>query len=116
MLSKNFSRAEFACPCCGIASVDSGFIAWIQELRTVVGVPFFINSGYRCSAYNKQIGGAANSSHLRGMAADVSTANFKSQDLWLLIAQATRVLSGIGLYASHIHLDRRIDSKLWLEG
>ena len=34
--------------------------------------PVYINSGYRCAELNKKVGGAANSYHLRGMAADIT--------------------------------------------
>ena len=34
--------------------------------------PIYINSGYRCAELNKKVGGAANSYHLRGMAADIT--------------------------------------------
>ena len=41
-----------------------------QKLRTKVGRPMHINSGYRDSAYNKAIGGSKTSEHLNGGASD----------------------------------------------
>ena len=35
--------------------------------------PIYINSGYRCPELNKKVGGAPNSYHLRGMAADITS-------------------------------------------
>lgn len=43
----------------------------LEKVRTVLGMrPLLISSGYRCAALNAAIGGAANSAHLSGMAAD----------------------------------------------
>jgi len=42
----------------------------IDPLREKVGA-IRVNSGYRTPAYNKQIGGATNSQHCRGEAADI---------------------------------------------
>lgn len=35
------------------------------------GVPIHINSGYRCPALNKAVGGVRNSKHIAGQAADI---------------------------------------------
>lgn len=40
-------------------------------LRKLVGCPVRITSGYRCTALNKAIGGASNSQHSTGQAADI---------------------------------------------
>lgn len=42
----------------------------LQPLRDLVG-PIGISSGYRCPALNKTVGGAHNSQHLYGQAADI---------------------------------------------
>ena len=44
----------------------------LDPLRERWGVPIYINSGYRCPELNKKVGGAKNSYHLRGMAADIT--------------------------------------------
>lgn len=43
----------------------------LQPLRDAMGSPLKINSGYRCPSLNKAIGGAANSQHMTGHAADI---------------------------------------------
>ncbi len=43
----------------------------LQPLRDAWGAPLSINSGYRCPAVNKAVGGVATSQHLKGEAADV---------------------------------------------
>ncbi len=42
----------------------------LDEVRRLVGAPLLISSGYRCTELNRLIGGAANSAHVRGLAAD----------------------------------------------
>ena len=45
----------------------------LDPLRERWGVPIHVNSGYRCPELNKIVGGAENSYHLRGMAADITS-------------------------------------------
>ena len=43
---------------------------YLQPLRSLFDTPIVIFSGYRCASVNKAVGGAKNSYHLKGMAAD----------------------------------------------
>jgi len=43
----------------------------LEPLRTILGVPIHINSGYRSPVVNRGIGGAATSQHQDGLAADL---------------------------------------------
>lgn len=43
----------------------------LEPLRAVWGVPIKVNSGFRSLAVNKRVGGANNSAHLKGNAADI---------------------------------------------
>lgn len=47
----------------------------LDPLREAWGRPIFINSGFRSAAVNKAVGGAKNSYHMRGLAADITTGN-----------------------------------------
>lgn len=47
--------------------------ATLDQIRYYIGCPLFINSGYRCPELNKMVGGAKNSNHLKGLAADITT-------------------------------------------
>lgn len=47
----------------------------LQPAREVLGMPLQITSGYRSPELNKAVGGAINSSHMRGEAADMVCAN-----------------------------------------
>lgn len=44
----------------------------LDPLREEWGRPIIVNSGYRCKALNKAVGGVANSQHLLGEAADIT--------------------------------------------
>lgn len=44
----------------------------LQPLRSQIGFPIRISSGYRCPIVNKLVGGSATSQHCRGEAADCS--------------------------------------------
>lgn len=43
----------------------------LQPLRDAVGRPLHVNSGYRCDALNRAVGGVATSQHVKGEAADI---------------------------------------------
>lgn len=43
----------------------------LERIRSVLGYPIHVNSGYRCAALNKAIGGSKNSQHMTGNAADI---------------------------------------------
>jgi len=43
----------------------------LEPLRTAMGEPIKISSGFRCQALNKAVGGVWNSQHVKGQAADI---------------------------------------------
>ena len=45
----------------------------LDPLREWYGKPIVVNSGYRCPALNKAVGGATTSQHMSGQAADIDT-------------------------------------------
>lgn len=44
----------------------------LDPLRDWYGKPVYVNSGYRCPQLNRAVGGAADSQHLKGEAADIT--------------------------------------------
>ncbi len=50
----------------------------LERIRAWLGGPVIVTSGYRCEALNRSIGGAANSDHLHGHAADIAAPQFGS--------------------------------------
>jgi zinc D-Ala-D-Ala carboxypeptidase len=71
-LSPHFSRREFACHHCGQVEVSGELVSALERLRSSVGQPIYIVSGYRCAIHNAAVGGAPRSQHLYGKAADLS--------------------------------------------
>ena len=52
----------------------------LEPLRKAWGKPIIVSSGYRCPRLNKAIGGAQNSDHLYGCAADIHTVSDTRED------------------------------------
>lgn len=44
----------------------------LDPLREAWGGPIHVNSGYRCAALNRAVGGAPRSQHMKGEAADIT--------------------------------------------
>lgn len=45
----------------------------LDPLRQMWGAPLYVNSGYRCDALNRAVGGVPSSQHRLGSAADITT-------------------------------------------
>ena len=57
----------------------------LDPLREEFGEPIIVNSGYRSPALNKAVKGAANSQHVSGQAADITTGSkFGNKRLFIL--------------------------------
>lgn len=52
----------------------------LDPLRHAWGAPIIVTSGYRCSKLNKKVGGATNSQHTLGQAADIRTVSDTRED------------------------------------
>ena len=86
------------------ARMDADFLAMLDEARSIAGVPFHINSGYRTRVHNERVGGSKNSSHLRGLAADIRCRN--SSERFLIVAALIAAgFNRIGIASSFIHVD-----------
>lgn len=111
-LTKDFKREEFACRCkCGYDTVDIGLIAVLQDARDYFGEPLIVNSGARCPAHNKAVGGADNSQHLIGRAADIITEHPRM--LYDYLDQKYPKTLGLGLYPTFVHIDSRRQRARW---
>lgn len=110
-LTANFKASELACKCgkCGSTGreMDAGFMVKLQTLRDLYERPIHISSGYRCSAHNLAVGGAANSYHLKGRAVDILIPKGESRyDLCKYLFQL-QYFRGIGFYDGWVHIDDR---------
>ena len=70
-MSAHFQPGEFACPHCGVSLVRPLLMQRLEVLRAMHGRPIRIVSGYRCPVHNKRVGGAPDSQHMYGAAADI---------------------------------------------
>lgn len=88
----HFSFREMTHTQVPLPNVPTGFklsnirsVAWILEsVRSHVGKPLYINSGFRCPEVNSRVGGARTSHHLTGSAVDISIRNLSAGDLEVL--------------------------------
>lgn len=108
-LSINFSASEFACPCCGEAKIKGALIKALEQLRKEIGdKPITVTSGYRCKEYNEKIGGAPNSAHVRGLAADIACSSVPLRTLFYKAESIPHFKdAGVGLYPDNnfVHVD-----------
>ena len=106
-LSKNFDSSEFACKCgCGYDTPDPELIRMLQAARNLYGKSMIISSGCRCIKHNRTVGGATNSAHITGKAADILTPT--GIDRYLIIKaliQAGFERLGINFNKKFIHVD-----------
>lgn len=114
-ISQNFKRSEFACRCgCGGNTVDVQLIEVVQAVREHFGVPFDINSGFRCKAHNAAVGGASHSQHLLGRAADIDassgTLNPSKVAKWVM---ENFPHISVGRYNTFTHVDSRSTRVTW---
>ncbi|GHV49990.1 hypothetical protein FACS1894216_01370 [Synergistales bacterium] len=81
-LSRSFSRREFECKCgCKAYKPSRELIQTLQTIRDAMGCEVIVNSGTRCKTHNKEAGGAENSAHLDGLAADIYCRNVPQRRL-----------------------------------
>lgn len=113
-ISRDFSVNEFACKgdsCCKTVKIDDKLITVLQKIRTHFDKPVIINSAYRCSKHNKNVGGASKSNHLKGKAADIVVKGVEPKEV-AKYAEHIGVL-GIGLYDNFVHIDTRSVKTFW---
>ena len=84
--------------------MDKTFLLRLDEARERAGIPFVINSAYRTPEHNAKIGGKPNSSHLRGLAVDISVTNSRQRFI-VLNALLDVGFTRIGIADTFIHVD-----------
>jgi zinc D-Ala-D-Ala carboxypeptidase len=114
-LSDNFYLAEFTqsdtALRLGIKNIPSPNIMGnlkkladgLERVRTLLGHPITVSSGYRSPTLNRAIGGSENSAHCLGYAADIKCWNFGTPDEMLE-----------KIRASGLQLDQCIAEGNWL--
>jgi uncharacterized protein YcbK (DUF882 family) len=83
----------------------------LQSLRDEVKRSITVTSGYRSKEHNLRIGGALDSFHVRGMAADIQVSGMTPKQVYdtieKLIQEGKMKEGGMGLYKSWVHYDHR---------
>lgn len=105
--SRHFQRREFACSCgCGFDTIDAETLRVLEAVRKAFEAPVTITSGARCQAHNARVGGASDSQHLVGRAADIQVKGHAPDDVHSWIRQHFPQAS-LGLYDTFVHVDTR---------
>ena len=116
-LAKHFTADEYTVnqtENCNITVEALKHAEILEEFRVWLGKPMKVNAWYRTPAYNKKVGGAANSSHLRGVATDISMPRvsqsvfIKYAKKWKALCKKHEVVGEAGLYTWGIHLGSHI--------
>jgi len=116
MISKHFSRDEFACKCgCGFDTVDVELITILEDVREHFNASITINSGCRCAKHNKAVGGEANSMHMIGRAADFVVQGPSPAKVYQYLTGKYPEQYGIGVYPTWVHADSRTTKARWLK-
>lgn len=80
----------------------------LEALRTKLGGGAVkVNSGFRSIDHNTDIGGAGNSQHMYGIAADISVSGHSPAEV--AAVAKTCGLSGVKAYKGHVHVDSRVE-------
>ena len=109
---QDFAPSEIACKCgCGRVLVHTQAMDSLQALRTKIGKPLRITSGYRCAKWNQQVGGVALSRHREGEAFDIDLAGHDRDEL--AAAALACGFKGIGKYNTFLHIDVRSIPASW---
>lgn len=117
-LSTNFTVREFRCKDGSDAVlISEELVTILQKIRDHFGKPVTINSAYRNATYNKKIGGATSSQHVKGTAADIVVKDVAPSE----VAKYTEYLmpnsGGIGEYDKvsgyFTHVDVRTNRARW---
>ena len=111
-LSEHFSVHEFKCKDGSEHPIDPRLIAMLEQIRAHFKAPVTIVSGYRSPAHNAKVGGAKNSMHLKGMAADIRVAGVDPEVVYQHCNTAFKT-GGVGRYRSFTHIDSRQTRARW---
>ena len=107
-LTDHFTKEEFDCQCgCGNGDIiiSENLVFELECVRVHYGKPIRINSGIRCLSHNRKIGSRDTSSHIKGLAVDISCT-----DMGTRLELVKRLLrdgefTRMGIHKDFIHVD-----------
>jgi|TARA_B110001452_G_C14907639_1_gene317228 zinc D-Ala-D-Ala carboxypeptidase len=98
-MSKYFKEIE--------QNMDVDFLSKLDKAREFAGIPFIINSAYRSPSHPESIKNPT-SSHIKGLAVDISAKDSRQRFL-ILDALIAVGFSRIGIAGTFIHVDLDLD-------
>ena len=108
-LTKNLSLSEVVCKCgCGFDGISYDICHMFQAARDLFGEAIIVLSGCRCAKRNIDVGGSPTSSHLSGVALDVTCNNptvFRMANLVHCLTRAGFTRIGYNKANKFIHVD-----------
>lgn len=122
---KYFKPEEFLCKCgrkeCDAPTVvDEELVEKLDILRKSVNRPLVITSALRCAFHNAKVGGASDSAHLTGRAADILVrANSERFELERhIFCRPVPLFLRLGHAGAHLHVDvgGMVFNLTWIEG
>ena len=107
-LTDHFSKEEFDCQCgCGNGDIviSENLVFQLECVRIHYGKPMRINSGIRCLSHNKKIGSRDTSSHIKGLAVDISCGDMRTRLELVKKLLRDGEFERIGFHRDFIHVD-----------
>lgn len=106
-LSEHFKANEFQCKdkTEGLL-VANELVEVLEKIRNHFNAPVIVNSGYRTPSWNRKVGGAPNSYHCKGMAADIVVKGHSSREV-AKFADSIMEQGGVIRYTNFTHIDVR---------
>lgn len=116
-LTAHFSRREFASKDGApmpASYPDTRLLGMLEVLRYACGEhPVTILSGWRSVAHNAAVGGAVESRHLTGEAADIRVDGVSPAKVAAVARELFEGWGGVGEYATFVHIDCRAREARW---
>ena len=114
MDTKHFKAVELACRCCSSYVPNTALLMVLEHVREHFNVPVNINCSTRCSLHNNEVGGALNSWHLSGHAADITVKGVDPSKVYkYLDERGYSDLLGLSCYSTFVHVDTRGKRARW---
>lgn len=112
VMIRHFKAREFLVGGEKVGFIDCDLLYLLYQIRLEFG-KIIITSGFRTPEHNIRVGGAPESMHMYGQAADIKPANATIGEVveWLNHKHPDDL--GIGVYATYIHVDTRKEKARW---
>jgi len=107
---KHFTAKEMACKDGSEELLCSPLLLeLLEEIRDHFKKPVIINSGYRTPSWNAKVGGAGNSYHCKGMAADIHIKGISTDLIAKYASELMEDYGGVIRYGNFVHIDVRTE-------